>query len=309
MAAELVTPVDELTGIPLPLMPYDILPANQPEIANWNHAWHPSSAPELQSIGGHALRNSRLQLVLATDHNMYSRTTGRPTYHDLYKGPELITDEVKQFKICVLSAAGYIPDRAIDLHGGSDGPRVLAMADWQKDILRMPAYIKPVRQLELDRFALSAARAYRQQVNPSLTKNAYVKETVNDYIAAREQQAGFACHHVVYRYEPLRDFFKHRALNQDLRHLKDAKIEEFLLTSDPERKLHLGRWLLAEAVDVTTEPVSADYQQLYAQGRLHPAMPADARQLVLHKLGRRADRSALAAEHEATLRANLGLAA
>lgn len=307
MAAELITPTDTLTGIPLPILPQEWLPINDPARANQHHSWHPSTAPELLTPAGLALRHSRVQLVRATDHNMGDKTKGKLTYHDFYVGPKLPIEEAEIFRMCVLACAGYIPDRAIDLRNGS--PVDVPMNERQMRILRKPAVPQQVYRSDKNKVRNRAAEAYSKLINPPLGKEDYTRQTVKDFVQRREAQAGFHFRHLTYSYEPLRDFFRKHALDQDLKHIKDLRVEEFLLTKDQDRKMHLGRWLLAQAVEKTTDAMEQTYSELRNAGRLHPQMPAEARLLVLYKLGRREDRTQLVVEAEKTIKARLGLVA
>lgn len=309
MAAELITPVDEVSGIPLPILPQELLPSDNPAKANWHHPWHASSAPELQTLGGKALRHSRVQLVRTTDHNEGDRTRGKLTYHDFYIGPKLPSDEPTQFNACVLACAGYIPERAIDLRG--DEPAEVIMTREQAGLLRLQAQPRSISIAEILRLRRKANDAHAQQEHPTLTRRQHVKTTLENFQAQRAMQAGFGLHHIVYRYEPMRDFFRSYVMSQDLSHLRnnELKVEEFLLTPNQDRKEHLGRWLLAQAVDKTTDTVRNSYTEMWAAERLHPRMPANANLLVLWKLGGREDRTQLVVEYEHELKSSLGLVA
>lgn len=113
MAAELVTPVDELTGLPYPIAPNDRLwlPLDNPDVANEHHAFHPF--PEYTSVAEIALRNARIQIVPVEYHNLT-----RMAYHRFYKGPEKPTDEADIFRRVVYACAGYVPLDVIDLSSG-----------------------------------------------------------------------------------------------------------------------------------------------------------------------------------------------
>lgn len=112
MSAEQVTPLDEVTGIPLPLMPRDDLPPvptgkmrNTERLADWHHPFHPRAALLGEGVGAVAIRNCRIQWAEYDDHHH--------KYHGAYVGPELPTESEDQFSAVVFAAAGYIPDRAI----------------------------------------------------------------------------------------------------------------------------------------------------------------------------------------------------
>lgn len=109
MAATLETPVDEFSGLPLPIVPTKNL-----EQPTWHHHFHPERSPILgATIGGMALRNARMQLVDETLHNI-----GPSSYHDFYLGPPIPEAEKEQFRLSVLACAGYIPDKGIDFSDG-----------------------------------------------------------------------------------------------------------------------------------------------------------------------------------------------
>lgn len=306
MAAELTTPLDRLSGIPLPILPRELLPAEDPEFANWHHPWHPSSAPELQTLGGKALRHSRVQLVRATDHNMGDRKRGKLTYHDFYSGPPIPADEAAQFIAVIAACAGYIPERAIDLSGSE--PREVIMTAEQAALLRTPA--APLKLSNQDMLSLRkrAAKAYKKQINPTLTRNQYIAQTVEEVTLREERQRGFNFHHMAYRYEPVRDFLRDYVLRQSLDHLRGNKIDQFLNTSDQEKKARLGTWLLALAAGKAAHDVQPVYRQLKQENRLHPNMPTDARVLLWFKLGNPLQRASLISDFETRLREGINAA-
>lgn len=121
----LVTPVDALTGMPLPIIakPED-LNLKEPENKNWHHHFHPAKHPLLQGVGGIALRSCRMQYVPIELHNF-----GKNTYHDYFEGPPLPENDSDQFALTVLACAGYIPREGINI--SKTGPRVYELNDEQ----------------------------------------------------------------------------------------------------------------------------------------------------------------------------------
>jgi hypothetical protein len=112
MAAELLTPLDEFTQIPLPIMPRDDLPAvstgkmrNVERIADWHHPFHPRAALVTEGTGAIAVRNCRIQWAEYDDHHH--------KYHGVFNGPVLPEGADEQFRTVVLAAAGYVPPEAI----------------------------------------------------------------------------------------------------------------------------------------------------------------------------------------------------
>lgn len=306
MAAELITPVDPVTKIPLPILPKEILPIDNPEKANMHHAYHPSSDSRLLTTAGLALRHSRVQLVRATDHNMGDKSRGKLTYHDFYEGPPLPTDEAEIFRMCVLSCAGYLPERAIDLSGSE--PREVAMNLQQVEILKKAAVPHQVRRMEKARARERARSLYRGFENPGMSEADYVGQAVQDYVRRREAQAGFHFRHLVYRYEPIRDFFREYTFAQDFTRVREGRLDQFLFTSKPEEKIKLGRWLLALAVGQTADSVQPTYTELRRTGKLHPRMPADVRELIWFKVGSPDQHAELTPKIEEKVRAQLRIA-
>lgn len=126
MAAEIISPTDIATGLPLPIIQHGTLPVRAPEVADWHHHFHPSTAPVLtETLGGRALRHSRVQLVDRTHHN-----EGEKAYHRYFFGPPIPKAESQQFRLSVLACAGYTPEEGIDMAGSE--PQVRRMTDIER---------------------------------------------------------------------------------------------------------------------------------------------------------------------------------
>lgn len=122
-----VTPIDELTGLPLPIMPTESFTPK----ADMHHHFHPRRSPLLSGLGGQAVRCVRLQKVNYDTHHF--------DYHNNFSGPPLPkTDEDKFFT--VLMAIAYVPDHAIDFSSGS--PIVRKMTSEQRKRLRSPKHMR-----------------------------------------------------------------------------------------------------------------------------------------------------------------------
>lgn len=97
------TPVDQLTGIPLPLInPADMSSRFLPDL---HHPFHPRKSETLQDVGGQALRNCRVQLIHYETHHHY--------YHGAFFGPQLPEDDDGKFKLVVMAAAGFVPELGV----------------------------------------------------------------------------------------------------------------------------------------------------------------------------------------------------
>lgn len=83
----------------------------------------------------------------------------------------------------------------------------------------------------------------------------------------------------------VRDFLTEYTLEQDLSHLKQSTIDEFVYTLDQERKRYLGHWLLSQAADRATEPIDLLYRQAWKLGRIPRKLPAKPCSVVRLQLG------------------------
>lgn len=285
MAAEMITPVDELTGMPLSVAPplFD-LSRHNPDIANWHHLYHPSTAPELQTLGGTALRNSRVQLLPVKQHN-----TGKNNYHTYYTGPPLpaASDEETQFRLCVLACAGYLPEKVIDMSGAKPVERLMTVDELE--FFRRTPPPEKVTVAELKRYLA----IHEVAGGGHLTKKEVKCLTEEGRLKFRERNAThaiFSDNDFRYAYAPIRDFFKEYALRQSVDHLPVSLIDEFLHTEKVKRRQFLGHLLLAKKSEVATESFEVQYRDAHRTGLLHPLMPSMPQNLVKHKLGTQAYR-------------------
>ena len=277
MAAELLTPVDEATDMPLPvrLPAEEILSKNSPE-TNWHHHFHSSSDPALQTLGGNALRSSRLQLVPAYLHNAGKAEN---VYHRIFKGPPLpgADDQEKQFELCILAAAGYLPAQAIDME--SNDPTIpVNLSSQELNLFRHSPAPSRITDRDVERHS-SAMQLPPRQAWRALT-------------VQRKRQADFGYHHFKYSYEPMRAFFKEFILNQDV-DISDRAIKRFLSAKDMAKRQALGDTILSKTADQTTLGLRQKYAELHQGGRLHPRMPETPDRLVFRKLGNHFQRASL----------------
>lgn len=66
-------------------------------------------------------------------------------------------------------------------------------------------------------------------------------------------------------------FLKDYVVRQDLSHVNESLIEEFLFTKNEMRKKYLGHWLLAMATEKATEPLELTYRQARKEGLINPS--------------------------------------
>ncbi len=117
----LATPVDEQTGIPLPILP--ILPSDQTSntsFSDFHHHFH----PERQLVPGGdaklALRRSRGQDLPRWLHEHY---------HRYFAGPEIPKERSDIFRTVVLACAGVVPKEALDFSNRKSGPKVVRVTN------------------------------------------------------------------------------------------------------------------------------------------------------------------------------------
>lgn len=221
MAAELVTPVDEFTGLPLPLLPpKNAPPKNSPEI-EWHHHFHPRKHPLLEGLGGIAIRTVRLQSTYRREHT---------NYHRHYIGPPLPELPEEQFQAVIMAYAGYIPEQAINTR--RDEPRLVSVPE---DLRR--------RLWETD------------EIQPT------------------------AIH-------PVRAFLTEYILGQNMSHIYESVIDEFVHTLDIGRRYYLGSLILAKAIERATEPTDNMYRQAWQGGLIPAYRPAKSPTFVSRTLSR-----------------------
>ena len=86
-------------------------------------------------------------------------------------------------------------------------------------------------------------------------------------------------------YSLLSAFLKEYLFEQDLSHVNDQRIDEFVTTTDDKRKRFLGHWLLAQASEVATEPLDPPYREAYKVGLVRPTVSAKVANVVRLGLG------------------------
>jgi hypothetical protein len=117
----LVTPVDEFSGIPLPLSPMYMAERPSRYGPDDHHPWHERLDPRLQTLGGRALRSSRIQRANYDMHHL--------DYHgENFRGPDIPETVARQLRPIILGTAGYIPDKAISFSRTGE-PLVVRLPD------------------------------------------------------------------------------------------------------------------------------------------------------------------------------------
>jgi hypothetical protein len=215
VAAELVTPTDELTGLPLPVFVSPEMMDAAGIHTNHHHHFHPRKSQELGYLGnglnfselkpaeqtvwleGKAVRNSRVQVVPLYLHQRY---------HDFFTGPLLPQSRADKFTATVLACAGVLPRRAIDL-SKLGGYREIDLTDKQH------RFLKGFKRLH--------------------------------FVGAHEDRQ-----YEIVKRDRIGRFFADYAIEQSAQHLiGDSLIDEFLHTSNETSRKKIGRSILEMAID------------------------------------------------------------
>jgi hypothetical protein len=269
LAEGLITPIDEFSGIPLPILPTkNDLPLHDPDIADWHHPFHPKEHPLLKTAGGLALRNCRVQLVHRNFHN-----ESPLRYHKFFEGPVIPESEDEQFRTVVLAAAGYIPRRAINTRSGE--PEIVDLSPQQSARLR---------------------RTMRKAVPQDDCK-------CDD----PRRKMSFEYRNLRYSYDLVREFLSEYMMMQSTAHLPEPLVDEFLHTKNSFKLVELGDRLLALQAEFTADKVESSYRSAQQRRQLHPLMPKTATEFVHYKLGNKQSRQKLYPRLFGQLAFNYGL--
>jgi hypothetical protein len=179
MAAELVTPTDEYTGLPLAIAPKcEPLLFNPADDADYHHGWHPSNAPLFKTVAGLALRNSWMQYIEKDLHN-----EGPFRYHRFFAGPELPTKESDIYGRIVLACAGYVPDQVIDL--STEDPFARRATATEVKFLRMRNDIDPFGYRYL-RYGYDPIRVFFQDYALQQDLTHIRSSTIDEFLCTRD---------------------------------------------------------------------------------------------------------------------------
>lgn len=150
----------------------------------------------------------------------------------------------------------------------------------------------PTEELDiLGRVIISCAGYVPKEVIDMRGKSGpLVRQATEDeyrYLRKQNRSNEFGYERIRYGYDPIRVFFQQIALNQDISHLPEVTLDEFLHTSDSQRRLKIGQHILWLISDQATEPIAKHYSKLVARQLVHPLMPQTVKPLFKWKLGSR----------------------
>ena len=229
MAANIVTPTCEITGLPHPVLIYDHPDNRASGLTNYDHAFFDRMDPALQDDAGRAVRMSRGQMLPMWLHRLK---------HDRLIGPELPQTREEKFIVAAKACSGVVSRWAIDLRRPDD------------DLL-----------VYMDNETFN-----------------YVTDASRMHIEQAHKPKG-----LIHRQRVIGSFFLKYALEQDLGHISDSLINEFLSTADSLRKKEIGNLMLTDALSISLAPVLSIHRTLQTEGMVQPhnnkLMPA-VRQIV-----------------------------
>ncbi|HWT55651.1 MAG TPA: hypothetical protein VN031_01315 [Candidatus Microsaccharimonas sp.] len=264
-------PTDEYTGLPLPIAPVVDVDALPPELVNEHHHFFPRLSPVLRNtLGGHALRVSRIQRVSIFQHNY-----GALQFHGFFsEGPDIPTDPNEQLGLCVLACAGYLPNSVVDTSGGE--PLIRTMQPWERARLQRPSsYVEPL-PLQVKKF--------RDRRYPELS----LREAKQEMIASRKKQADMSYKNLIYGFDPMKKFMVEQIFEQDFEEVKPRVMRGFVEKDSVAKGLAIlgiGAVLAAKTATVQGRPLEEVYTECRRAGQLHLQMPPSPATLIKNKLG------------------------
>lgn len=81
------------------------------------------------------------------------------------------------------------------------------------------------------------------------------------------------------------DFLIEYLKEQDLSHVPDSLIDEFVNSKNRERRRSIGHWLLSQASEVATDPLAGTYKKVRAKGQTNPVLSPKLADVVQMRLG------------------------
>jgi hypothetical protein len=198
----LATPIDEITGLPLPILIIDTEETSaNTSFSDYHHHYHPERDLVSADDAMVALRRSRGQYLPRWLHEHY---------HKYFAGPEFPETRQEIFAVVVLACAGITPRKAIDF-SGFEGPKIVEVRD---------------------------DRHYSRVVESVKHEGEKHGQTNSIY----RSQIGM--------------FFANYAIEQSIKDVvRDTLIDEFLNTTDMDRRKVLGNLMLSKAIGLSVEPV------------------------------------------------------
>lgn len=233
MAAEWLTPTDEIIGLPCLVLPYDV-PGDR---VDYHHHFFPRRSPELvpgfdisdsapapgnmnlEDLASMALRMSRGQLLPRAVHELAHKKLLGPTL------PQTVDDK---FTTTIKACTGMVSRWAVDVRRPEDDMLVL-----------------------MDDATFSQAASRRVLC----TERVYYDRPAN------------------YRRQIFGNFFLQYALSKDLEFISPDTVDQFLDAKDDNRQRELGNLILKEALRARIDSVMLLHQRMVREGNIQPGRP------------------------------------
>ena len=233
MAAEIVTPTDYETGLPHVILPYESSNGTSSDFWDFHHHNFPRRAPELTP-------------------QINTNPNAQPEEYGL--------EDIASLAARV--ARGQLLPRAVHEKGHQRllGPVLPSTVD-EKAV----HVIKACSGL-LSRFAIDLRR-------PDDDLLVYMDDDTFERVASTKvlcSERAYYDRPANFRRRIIGGFLLQYAVEQDLSHVSNSTIEQFLDTKDASRRLELGNFLLMEALRVGIAPVVPVHKRLKELGMVQP---------------------------------------
>lgn len=233
-------PTDPVTGLPHAILPVYVAPhPNQSRTVNYHHHFYNRRHPDLEG-----------DLKLRDEH---------------FQNPENIPLDVIAGLAVRMSRGQQLP---IGTHGlvhrrYAQGPKLPHTTD-EKFVTAVKACSGVV-----SRWALDVTAPRGQEL-------VYMNDEVFERVVSPKLLCTERANHDMLaedRRRVLGSFFLRYAAAQDLKHIAERHVDEFLNTSNDKRRLSLGNYILREAIEVSIAPLVPVYRELKGQGMIQPGRP------------------------------------
>jgi len=195
-----ITPVDNLTGMPLPIYPF----SNEHEYGaelyngsedlsdlteiskNCHHAFHPEDDLKTNKNGSLFLRHSRVQRVPVWLHD---------GYHSIYQGPEITDDIEKRFLMGVFAVAGYMPKVAIDIPNSLEEDKIIPLTFSKYKEMIQPDMLKG--QFDEKKVRLRHASKFMMKIILSQDVQAVNVSDCKEFLTTNDRQKRLKIAHLI----------------------------------------------------------------------------------------------------------------
>jgi hypothetical protein len=264
-------PSDEETGAPLALVPYlgmDTLPTDD---TNTHHGIYPENHERLKSLGGKALRVSRLQVVPGWLHNGDSKTAFHTIYGDGIEIPETISE---QAGLVAILAAGFIPELVVDT--SKEEPIVRIPTAEERAFLTKTGQPTHISGKTIERF--------QRIVMPKLNESDVMERlTTWSRLSADRRYRG-----IYYGANQVTEFLRSFVIEQDISAFNRKLMRKFIKYGEPDVGMTLlGQAAVAASEEATVKgvPFRQVYRGLWLRGLVNVNMSYQPADYLVSRLG------------------------